>query len=76
MIKTTFADAKKEVGDLAKDDEDVLLYVMFPTVAEKFLKDREAKKDGLAAQEQDTEETVKVNMVTYEDGHVSCSVAE
>ena len=42
LITSTFADAKREIGDWAKDDEDVLLYVMFPEVARKFLEDRAA----------------------------------
>jgi len=48
-ITTRFADtlapefdkAKKEIGILAKNDEDVLSYIVFPQIAEKFLRERE-----------------------------------
>ncbi|HIU10837.1 MAG TPA: pyruvate carboxylase subunit B [Candidatus Avidehalobacter gallistercoris] len=33
-------DAKKEIGDLAKNDEDLLLYIMFPQVAKPFLEQK------------------------------------
>lgn len=36
-------DAKKEIGDLAKSDEDLLLYIMFPQVAKPFLEQKYAK---------------------------------
>lgn len=40
-----FEAAKAEIGDLAESDEDVLSYVAFPQIAEKFLKARREKKD-------------------------------
>ena len=36
--------AKKEIGDLARSDEDVLSYVAFPQIAEKFFKEREERE--------------------------------
>ena len=36
--------AKAEIGDLAKCDEDVLSYVAFPQIAEKFLQNRAEKE--------------------------------
>ena len=36
---------KAEAGDLAKCEEDVLSYALFPQVASKFLKERNAKND-------------------------------
>ncbi len=36
-----FDETKKQLGSLAKSDEDVLSYIAFPQIAEKFLKDRE-----------------------------------
>ena len=33
---------RAEAGDLAKSDEDVLSYALFPQVAPKFLKERNA----------------------------------
>ena len=31
-------DAKKQLGDLAKNDEDVIAYILYPATMEKFLK--------------------------------------
>ena len=39
-----FEKTKKELGNLAKSDEDVLSYIVFPQVAEKFLKARKEKE--------------------------------
>jgi oxaloacetate decarboxylase alpha subunit len=41
-IDPEFESAKKEVGALAKSDEDVLSYVLFPPVATEFFEGREA----------------------------------
>ena len=51
VIKGRFADTlqpgfekfKKEIGDLAWNEEDVLSYAAFPTIAEKFFKNRAAR---------------------------------
>ncbi len=43
-LAPAFADAKKELGDLARSDEDVLSYIAFPTIAEKFFAAREEKE--------------------------------
>ena len=51
-IKTRFADTlepefektKEKLGNLAHSDEDVLSYIAFPQIAEKFFKEREEKK--------------------------------
>jgi len=40
-LEPLFEKAKKEIGSLAKSDEDVLSYIAFPQIAEKFLKNRE-----------------------------------
>jgi len=40
-IEPEFEKAKKRIGSMAKNDEDVLSYIAFPQIAEKFLKDRE-----------------------------------
>lgn len=40
-----FEDTKKKIGDLAKNDEDVMDYVLFPPIAEKYLKERDQKVD-------------------------------
>lgn len=51
-IKCRYADllepivekTRKELGDKAQNDEDVLSYIAFPQLAEKFFDDREAKR--------------------------------
>ena len=51
-ITTRFADTlepefdkiKKQIGSMAHSDEDVLSYIAFPQIAEKFFKEREDKK--------------------------------
>lgn len=51
-ITTRFADTlepefdkvKNELGDLARNDEDVLSYIAFPQIAEKFFKEREERE--------------------------------
>lgn len=40
-----FEDTKKKIGDLAKNDEDVMDYVLFPPIAEKYLTERDHKVD-------------------------------
>jgi oxaloacetate decarboxylase alpha subunit len=42
LIDPEFENAKKEIGDLAKSDEDVLSYVLFPPVAREFFEWRNA----------------------------------
>ena len=36
---------KAELGDMAKDDDDVLSYIAFPQVAERFFEERKAKEE-------------------------------
>lgn len=43
-LEPGFEKAKKEIGNMAGSDEDVLSYVAFPQIAEKFFKEREEKK--------------------------------
>ena len=43
-LKPGLEAAKAEIGELAKNEEDVLSYVAFPQVAEKFFRAREEKK--------------------------------
>jgi len=40
-LEPEFEKAKKKLGSMAKNDEDVLSYIAFPQIAEKFFKDRE-----------------------------------
>ncbi len=44
IAKTTYADVEAEIGDLAKSEEDVLMYALFPNEARAYLT---ANKDGL-----------------------------
>ena len=37
---------REKLGDLAKSDEDVLSYIAFPNLAEKFLEERKAKEEN------------------------------
>ena len=40
-------ETRAKLGDLAKCDEDVLSYIAFPNLAEKFLEDRKAKEENI-----------------------------
>lgn len=48
-LEPGFEKAKKEIGELAKSDEDVLSYVAFPQIAEKFLQERADKEKNTAS---------------------------
>ena len=43
LLEPGLEKAKAEIGDLAKSEEDLLSYIAFPQVAEKFLKAREER---------------------------------
>ncbi|MBQ9826818.1 MAG: pyruvate carboxylase subunit B [Firmicutes bacterium] len=43
----TFEKAKETLGELAKNEEDVLSYIAFPPVTEKFLNARKAKEENV-----------------------------
>ncbi|MDT8377781.1 MAG: pyruvate carboxylase subunit B [Desulfotignum sp.] len=40
VLEPELEKAKKEIGDLAKNDEDLLLYALFPVTGKKFLKQK------------------------------------
>ncbi|MFV0454368.1 MAG: sodium-extruding oxaloacetate decarboxylase subunit alpha [Pseudomonas sp.] len=42
LIPPELARLRKEIGELAKNEEDVLTYAMFPDIGRKFLEEREA----------------------------------
>ena len=42
----TFEQAQEKLGELARSDEDVLSYIAFPPVAEKFFEERKAKEEN------------------------------
>jgi pyruvate/oxaloacetate carboxyltransferase len=46
LLEPEFEKLKKEIGKLAKSDEDVLSYALFPPVAKKFLGEREKRKEN------------------------------
>ncbi|MEE1278519.1 MAG: oxaloacetate decarboxylase subunit alpha, partial [Acutalibacteraceae bacterium] len=46
LLEPELEKIKAEAGDLAKCDEDVLSYALFPQVAAKFLKERNEKREG------------------------------
>jgi oxaloacetate decarboxylase alpha subunit len=43
-LEPEFDKAKQEIGSLAQNDRDVLSYIAFPQIAEKFLREREESK--------------------------------
>lgn len=51
LLEPEFEKAKAEVGDLAKSEEDVISYVLFPQVAKEFLTKRGKKNVGLSAEQ-------------------------
>ena len=51
LLEPEFEKAKAEVGDLAKSEEDVISYVLFPQVAKEFLAKRDRKDVGLSAEQ-------------------------
>ena len=44
LIEPEFEKCKREIGELARCDEDVLSYALFPQVAKKFLENRDASE--------------------------------
>ena len=46
-LEPAFEKTKAEIGDMAKSDEDVLSYIAFPQVAEKFFAERKAKEENI-----------------------------
>ncbi len=45
-LKPAFENFRAEIGEHAKSDEDVLSYALFPTIAEKFLKERNLREEN------------------------------
>ncbi len=45
-LKPVVEDTRKKLGDLAKCDEDVLSYIAFPNLAEKYLTERKEKEEN------------------------------
>ncbi len=45
-LEPEFEKTKKKLGSMAESDEDVLSYIAFPQIAEKFFKEREERKSS------------------------------
>lgn len=58
LIEPEFEKIKKELGYLAKCDEDVLTYALFPQVAPKFLKEKYKECENA----KETEEVIYINL--------------
>ena len=48
-LEPAFEKTKAELGALARNDEDVLSYIAFPQIAEKFFKDREERESRIVS---------------------------
>ncbi len=48
LLKPKFDELKKEIGDLARSEEDILSYALFPQVAKGFFERRIEKENGLS----------------------------
>lgn len=46
LLEPGWEKAKREIGDLAESEEDILSYALFPQVARRFLENRRLKKEG------------------------------
>ena len=42
-------DTRAKLGELARSDEDVLSYIAFPNLAEKYLAERKAKEENICS---------------------------
>lgn len=55
LVTTTFAELEEEIGDLAKTEEDVLMYALFPNEARTYLgKHRTSEKVDFLLEEEST----------------------
>jgi oxaloacetate decarboxylase alpha subunit len=48
-LKPQFEEAKRALKGLARSDEDVLSYLAFPQIAEKFLKERDERESTVVS---------------------------
>ncbi len=55
LIEPELKKAKEEIGDLAESMEDVLMYVLFPDNARKFLENRKKAREEAEVKEEKTE---------------------
>lgn len=59
LIKNEYEEIKAEVGELAKNEEDILMYAMFPQVARTYLENR----DKLAEKSKNRNEEIKIQNI-------------
>ena len=59
LIKNEYEEIKAEVGELAKNEEDILIYAMFPQVARTYLENR----DKLAEKSKNRNEEIKIQNI-------------
>jgi len=55
LIKPEMEAAKKEIGDIAKNQEELLMYIMFPQVAKNFLEGKAVAEDLSVTEEKKVE---------------------
>ena len=48
-LKPVVEETRQKLGDLVKSDEDVLSYIAFPNLAEKYLQERKAKEENVCS---------------------------
>lgn len=59
IIKNEYEEIKAEVGELAKNEEDILMYAMFPQIARTYLENR----DKLAEKSKNRNEEIKIQNI-------------
>ncbi len=59
LIKNEYEEIKAEVGELAKNEEDILMYAMFPQIARTYLENR----DKLAEKSKNRNEEIKIQNI-------------
>ena len=59
LIKNEYEEIKAEVGELAKNEEDILMYAMFPQIARTYLENR----DNLAEKSKNRNEEIKIQNI-------------
>ena len=65
MLEPMLPKARKEIGQYAQKDEDILSYCLFPQVAEKFLKERAMSRSGLDLSLLEEQEKEAASPFTY-----------
>ncbi len=71
LLEPEFDKLKAEIGDLAKSDEDVLSYALFPQVARDFLERRLAKERGEDLSEEELFAVISAALQAYQESVVT-----